>query len=112
MMGCDVLMAETLGDILGAAPLSTGECQFLVWAPHADSVKLRILNPACRSIPMERLPRGYFSLMMEGQTPCRYLYDLGGNGANMRPDPASRFQPEGVHGTPELRPKAGFRGGD
>ncbi len=101
-------MAETQGDILGATPLSTGECQFLVWAPHADSVKLRILNPTCRSIPMERLPRGYFSLRMKGQTPCQYLYDLGGNGANMRPDPASRFQPEGVHGPSELRPQDGF----
>ena len=101
-------MAETQGDILGATPLGTGECQFLVWAPHADSVKLGILNPTCRSIPMERLPRGYFSLLMKGQTPCQYLYDLGGNGANMRPDPASRFQPEGVHGPSELRPQDSF----
>ncbi len=102
-------MAETLGDILGATPLSTGECQFLVWAPHADSVKLRILNQTCRSIPMERLPRGYFSLLIGAQTPCRYLYDLGGNGAKMRPDPASRFQPEGVHGPSALHPQDGFR---
>jgi maltooligosyltrehalose trehalohydrolase len=109
MMRCDVLMAETPVDILGATPLSTGECQFLVWAPHADSVKLRILNPTCRSIAMERLPRGYFSLLIESQTPCRYLYDLGGKGANMRPDPASRFQPEGVHGPSEFRPQDGFR---
>ena len=108
-MRCDVLMAETLGDILGATPLSTGECHFLVWAPHADSVKLRILNTPCRSIPMERLPRGYFKLVIKAQASCRYLYDLGGNGEKMRPDPASRFQPDGVHGPSELRRQNGFR---
>jgi hypothetical protein len=43
-------MAETLGDILVRPPLSTGECHFLVWAPNADNVKLRILNTPCRSI--------------------------------------------------------------
>jgi maltooligosyltrehalose trehalohydrolase len=102
-------MAETLGDILGATPLSTGKCQFLVWAPRADSLKLRILNPSCRSIPMNRLPRGYFRLVTEVQAPCRYVYDLGGNGDKMRPDPASRFQPEGVHGPSELRPPDGFK---
>lgn len=107
-MQCDVLMAETLGDILGATPLSTGECKFLVWAPHADSVKLRILSPVSRSISMKRLPRGYFELVIEVEAPCQYLYDLGGNGTKMRPDPASRFQPEGVHGPSELRPKDGF----
>src|SRR5579863_541560 len=87
-MRCDVLMAETLGDILGATPLGTGECHFLVWAPHADSIKLRILNPTCDSIPMEPLPRGYFRLVIKG--------------------PASRFQPDGVHGPSELRPRDAF----
>ena len=85
-------------DILGATPLSTGDCLFLVWAPYADSVKLHILNSPCRSILMQRETKGYFRLRVEGGAGCRYLYDLGGNGDKMRPDPASRLQPEGVHG--------------
>lgn len=89
-------------DILGATPLSTGECLFLVWAPHADCVKVRILNPHCRSVPMEALPNGYFRLVIQGQDARRYLYDLGGNGQKLRPDPASRRQPEGVHGPSEV----------
>lgn len=89
-------------DILGATPLSTGECLFLVWAPFADSVKLQILDSPRRSIPMERLAKGYFRLLMEGRASCWYLYDLGGNGEKIRPDPASRFQPEGVHGPSEV----------
>jgi maltooligosyltrehalose trehalohydrolase len=92
--------------ILGANPLSTGECSFLVWAPLWDSVKLHILSSNNRVVHMERLPNGYFrALVQEAPPGCRYLYDLGGNGVKMRPDPASRFQPEGVHGPSEIVPR-------
>jgi maltooligosyltrehalose trehalohydrolase len=106
---CDALMEETAGDILGATPLSTGKYAFLVWAPSADRVNLRILNTPCRSVPMERLPRGYFRSLVEEQAGCRYLYDLGGKGEKMRPDPASRSQPEGVHGPSEVPPRDEFQ---
>jgi maltooligosyltrehalose trehalohydrolase len=91
-----------MGDILGATPLSTGDCLFLVWAPFADSVNLHILNSPGRSLPMEREPKGYFRLHVEGGAGSRYLYDLGGKGEKMRPDPASRCQPEGVHGPSQV----------
>ncbi len=94
-------MEPRFGDILGANPLGTGECHFLVWAPHAESVKLQILAPFRRSLPMQPLPRGYFRVAVEDAASCRYLYDLGGTGEKMRADPASRFQPEGVHGPSE-----------
>lgn len=89
-------------DVLGATPLSTGDCLFLVWAPYADSVKLQVLNSPCRSLPMKREPKGYFRLRVEGGAGCRYLYDLGGKGERVRPDPASRLQPDGVHGPSEV----------
>ena len=73
-------MEPRFGDILGANPLSTGECHFLVWAPHAESVKLQILAPFRRSLPMQPLPKGYFRAAVEDAASCRYLYDLGGNG--------------------------------
>lgn len=91
-------MESQLGDVLGANPLSTGECSFLVWVPRAKSVKLQILSSSRRSIPMQPLPKGYFRASVEDAVSCRYLYDLGGAGDKMRADPASRFQPEGVHG--------------
>src|SRR5579864_1404212 len=94
-------MEQSSGDILGANPLSTGECHFLVWAPHAESVKLQILTPFRRSLLMQPLPKGYFRAAVEDAASCRYLYDLGGKGEKMRADPASRFQPEGVHGPSE-----------
>jgi maltooligosyltrehalose trehalohydrolase len=106
-------MEESMRDILGATPLSTGDCLFLVWAPFADSVKLHILNSPCRSLPMQREPKGYFRLRVEGGgTGCRYLYDLGGNGEKMRPDPASRFQPEGVHGPSQAPAREEFNWND
>jgi maltooligosyltrehalose trehalohydrolase len=92
-------------DILGANPLSTGECLFLVWAPFCDSVKLHILNSERRAVPMEHLPNGYFRVLVREAPGCLYLYELGGNGDKMRPDPASRFQPEGVHGPSEVAPR-------
>ncbi len=101
-------MEQRSGDILGANPLSTGECYFLVWAPHAESVKLEILAPFRRSLPMQPLPKGYFRVAVEDAASCRYLYDLGGKGQKMRADPASRFQPEGVHGASEAPSGSGF----
>src|ERR1700691_3207553 len=101
-------MEPRSGDILGANPLSTGECHFLVWAPHAESVKLEILAPFRRSLPMQPLPKGYFRVAVEDAASCRYLYDLGGRGQKMRADPASRFQPEGVHGASEAPSGSGF----
>jgi len=92
--------------ILGANPLSTGECLFLVWAPLWDAVNLHILSSNNRVVHMERLRNGYFrAVVQEARPGCRYLYDLGGNGIKMRPDPASRFQPEGVHGPSEIVPR-------
>jgi len=45
--------------------------------------------------------RGYFELMVSGVEPgARYRYVL--DGQKERPDPASRFQPEGVHGSSEV----------
>ena len=99
-------------DIPGATPLSTGDCLFLVWAPYADSVKLHVLNSPCRSLPMERQPKGYFRLRVEGEAGTRYLYDLGGKGEKKRPDPASRCQPEGVHGPSQVLASEEFNWSD
>ena len=50
---------------------------------------------------MQRLDGGYFTAAVEEIAPgARYLYCL--DGRSKRPDPASRFQPEGVHGPSEV----------
>jgi len=55
--------------------------------------------------------RGYFELMVSGVEPgARYRYVL--DGQKERPDPASRFQPEGVHGSSEVIDPEAFQWSD
>jgi maltooligosyltrehalose trehalohydrolase len=50
---------------------------------------------------MEQQERGYHQVLAEGVSPgTRYYYRL--DGGNERPDPASHYQPEGVHGPSEV----------
>jgi maltooligosyltrehalose trehalohydrolase len=82
---------------LGATWLGDGRCRFRVWAPLHEEVILHILEPEERLVPMMRAPRGYHQATLEGLAPgSLYLYALA-NGRE-RPDPASRHQPQGVHG--------------
>jgi maltooligosyltrehalose trehalohydrolase len=72
-------------------------CRFTVWAPRARHVTLRLVGPVHRDVPMQPVQRGYHLAHVEGVAPGqRYLYRLD-NGPD-RPDPASRWQPDGVHG--------------
>jgi maltooligosyltrehalose trehalohydrolase len=80
---------------LGAIHLEDHRCRFRVWAPRARRVEALLCGG--RRIPLEPREHGYFEAAVEGVEPgTRYLYSLeGGEG---RPDPASRCQPDGVHG--------------
>lgn len=82
---------------LGATYLGDGKCRFLVWAPHVERVALKLVAPRADVLPMQPRDRGYFELTAEGIGPgTRYFYRLAEQ--RDRPDPASRFQPDGVHG--------------
>lgn len=86
---------------LGATYLGNGRCQFLVWAPLPQRVELVVASPEERVLPMERDERGYWRCTVDGVEPGdTYRYRL--DGARQRPDPASRFQPEGVHGPSQV----------
>ena len=82
------------------ATVSEGGVRFRVWAPRASSISLRIIGePGEISATPEH--SGYFSTYASGLRPgTRYIYLL--NGDQLRPDPVSRFQPEGVHGPSEV----------
>jgi len=86
---------------LGATYVEDGRCRFLVWAPNAQKVEVQIVHPERRLVPLEAAPRGYFHAVVEGVAPGhRYLYRL--DERIERPDPASRSQPDGVHGPSEV----------
>lgn len=86
---------------LGATYLGENRCTFLVWAPFAERVELHLLAPTERLVPLQRDDTGYHAALVEGVAPgARYLYRL--DGAKERPDPASRLQPDGVHGPSQV----------
>ncbi|MFN3323770.1 MAG: malto-oligosyltrehalose trehalohydrolase [Bryobacteraceae bacterium] len=86
---------------LGAIWLGRERALFRVWAPAAGRVDLHIVEPAGRLVEMTRQPSGYHEAFVEPIRPgALYFYRL--NGRDDRPDPASRFQPRGVHGPSAL----------
>jgi maltooligosyltrehalose trehalohydrolase len=91
---------------LGATYYGDGRCRFLVWAPRAERVEIRQLSPQERSAALEKLPQGYHRAVLTDFDPSgRYVYRLYKIQAKEpveRPDPASRFQPEGVHGPSQV----------
>ena len=71
-------------------------CEFTVWAPIPDKVELKIRDTEERIIPMKKDKKGYWNVVATNVSNCtEYTYLL--NGDNERPDPASFFQPHGVH---------------
>ncbi len=96
----DDRVARGLG-VLGASYLVDGRCRFLVWAPHSSDAGVTLQCDGHDAVPMHALPGGYYELLVSDVSPgTRYRYLLGGS--KVRPDPASRFQPEGVHGPSEV----------
>ena len=81
---------------IGAQLLEHNRCRFRVWAPTANSVDV-IHGPNGRAAPLDRGADGYFTAELE-DIPSGTLYRYRLDGAQDRPDPASRFQPQGVHG--------------
>lgn len=93
------------------AELRDGGAHFRVWAP-GRRVELLIESPGpSRCLPMTAAEDGYHELQVSGvAAEARYRFRLDGGPA--RPDPASRFQPEGVHGPSEIVDPASYAWGD
>ena len=95
---------------LGANRLSADNWEFLLWAPQSRTVSIRIIEDN-RVIPMEALGNGYHTARVKNiSAGARYFYRLE-DGREL-PDPASRFQPEGVHGPSQLTDTSAFRWSD
>ncbi len=86
---------------IGAHYHDEGHAEFTVWAPFLDKVELKIILPEEKSLQMEKDTRGYWRTAVPDISPgTRYCYRLGQK--RDRPDPASQFQPEGVHGPSQV----------
>ncbi|MCT7948934.1 malto-oligosyltrehalose trehalohydrolase [Ancylothrix sp. C2] len=85
---------------IGASYLGNGTCEFTVWAPAHEKVSLQIVSPNNRIIPMEKGEQGYFKVVAEDVLPgTLYFYKIADSDY---PDPASHYQPEGVHGPSQV----------
>jgi maltooligosyltrehalose trehalohydrolase len=77
-----------------------------VWAPGRRSVEI-VPDGARDGTPLERDADGYFSgLVSEMTTGDRYWIRL--DGETLRPDPVSRYQPDGPHGPSQVVDPDGF----
>lgn len=86
---------------IGAQYLGNGRCDFVLWAPFLKKVAVRIVSPKGRIIPTERDSRGYWRVTLDEALPgTHYFYEL--EKTIDRPDPASSFQPDGVHGPSQV----------
>jgi maltooligosyltrehalose trehalohydrolase len=95
--------ADRLGATrLGATPVDPTTTRFRVWAPKRKTVEVETEGASGTTLfPLVKETGGYFVGTIDGLGPndC-YKYRLDGEVS--RPDPASRFQPHGVHGPSQV----------
>ena len=87
---------------LGAWITSDGT-RFRVWSPTARSMDIQVQSPQTpvSVLPLQPAEDGYFTGTFP-DIPAGTLYQFRIDGLNAYPDPASRFQPEGVHGPSQV----------
>jgi maltooligosyltrehalose trehalohydrolase len=86
---------------LGAELLPGGRTRFTLWAPDVKRVSLLLEGTPGREIELAPAPRGYHEAVIDGAgAGTRYRFRL--DDRDPIPDPASRFQPEGIHGPSEV----------
>lgn len=89
------------GGPLGAILRKDGRCLFRVWAPFADMVEVHIVGKNERMVGSVRDELGYHQIELgDIETGALYSYRL--DGGPDRPDPASKSQPQGVHGPSQV----------
>ena len=86
---------------LGADLQADGSCNFTMWAPTCSEVQLHLVSPTDKLIPMNRDHRGYFKVQVPDLLPGAHYFYRVDNKTDF-PDPASRFQPQGVHGASQV----------
>ncbi|OPY71674.1 MAG: Malto-oligosyltrehalose trehalohydrolase [Syntrophorhabdus sp. PtaU1.Bin050] len=97
---------------IGASVIISDCVGFRVWAPAVDGLSVKTTsNGLLRETLLCREGDEYFTGMVEGvREGDRYFY--GFPDGSQYPDPASRFQPEGVHGPSAIVDTSSFKWDD
>jgi maltooligosyltrehalose trehalohydrolase len=91
---------------MGAWPLGDGRARFRVWAPTPETVRLRVGG---REHALEDVGYGTYEAVVEAAPGEDYVYVV--DGVEL-PDPASRWQPEGLRGPSRLLDTGAFAWSD
>src|SRR5205814_8636608 len=90
---------------IGAELVGEKQTDFRVWAPKAQQVDV-VLEDTAGGKPhfcsLTAEPGGYFSGAANAGAGAGYRFRVNG-AENVYPDPTSRFQPDGTHGSPSIR---------
>ena len=101
---------------IGAELIDQNRTHFRVWAPKAKRLDVVLELSAAKDVPRTFHPLGgeedgYFSGSAPTGADRRYRFRVDG-GEHFFPDPASRFQPEGPHGSSCIVDPTTFRWSD
>jgi maltooligosyltrehalose trehalohydrolase len=90
----------------GIKQLAPSKFSFSVFAPDKKSVTLHLIDIE-KKISLKKNETGYFTGEAEVKSGARYKYII--DDGNEFPDPASQFQPEGVHGPSQIIEHKSFK---
>jgi malto-oligosyltrehalose trehalohydrolase len=96
-------VGETRNYDHGPRWLPRGGVRFRAWAPGQATLRLRLdgVQTGQKTVPMKAGRQGWYEIDVAEALPGdRYAFELGDG--TVVPDPASRFQPDDVHGWSEL----------
>ncbi len=92
---------------IGANYLGNNQCEFTVWAPTLTQVAVQLVSPDKQLIPMQQSAEGYWQTTATDIPPgTLYTYQL--EAKNDWPDPASKYQPQGVHSPSQVIDESAF----
>jgi len=92
---------------IGANYLGNNQCEFTVWAPTLKQVAVQLVSPDKRLLPMQQSAAGYWQTTATDIPPgTLYTYQL--EAKTDWPDPASKYQPQGVHAPSQVIDESAF----
>ena len=90
---------------------NSNSIRFTVWAPEKKRMVLHVVSPYEKEVEMKKEEEGYFTIQLPtGQHPIQYFFKP--ENENDFPDPASHYQPQGVHGPSQVVNHSSFQWSD